>query len=295
MNYRHAFHAGYFADVFKHLILTLILKHLCEKSKPLRYVDTHGGLGVHMLTGDEAQRTKEAEGGIVRLMAALNTVQDGEANPAALLDGYLSVLRALNPSQKSARPTVYPGSAQIAASLLRSDDRLSLCELHSDDFQVLARHFRRDQRVKVENRDGYAALKAYLPPPERRGLVLVDPPFERVDEFERLTSALRQAYKRWSTGVYGLWYPIKDVGGADAAAESEGAVADEGRLAHIQGDAAELIGAAERDPLDDAAQAGELDARLVGVDDRAVANGDVEAGARDVAAERKAAQVDGDV
>ncbi|MEM7652982.1 MAG: 23S rRNA (adenine(2030)-N(6))-methyltransferase RlmJ [Pseudomonadota bacterium] len=216
MNYRHAFHAGNFADVFKHLILTLILKHLCEKSKPLRYVDTHGGLGVHMLTGDEAQRTKEAEGGIVRLMAALNTVQVGEANPAALLDGYLSVLRALNPSQKSARPTVYPGSAQIAASLLRSDDRLSLCELHLDDFQVLARHFRRDQRVKVENRDGYAALKAYLPPPERRGLVLVDPPFERVDEFERLTSALRQAYKRWSTGVYALWYPIKDVGGADA-------------------------------------------------------------------------------
>jgi len=207
MNYRHAYHAGAFQDVVKHAILGLVLSHLKQKEKPFFVLDTHAGIGRYDLASVEAMKTKEAEGGILRLWAAPRVPPE--------LEDYLACVRALNGRGKGA-PRWYPGSPRLMRQLMRPQDRLVAVELHPDDAKKLAAEFRRDPAVKVMRMDGYTAAKSLLPPAERRGLVVIDPPFEEADEFERLARGLRQAYRRWATGIYAIWYPVKDVAAAAA-------------------------------------------------------------------------------
>ena len=202
MNYRHAFHAGNFADVFKHLILTRILAYLMRKEAPLRFLDTHAGIGSYSLAGKEAQRSGEWRDGVARVLQA------AKPKPiAALLEPYLKVLGPLTPTGGGGR---YPGSPVIAQELLRAQDRLSLCELHAEDRLALAATIGKDRRVTIVEQDGYAALRAWLPPPERRGLALIDPAFEDPKEPQRLEQALAMALTKWPSGCYALWRPIKE-------------------------------------------------------------------------------------
>lgn len=198
MNYRHAYHAGNFADVQKHAVLALVIEHLKRKDSPFRYVDTHAGIGAYDLSSVPAEKTGEWRDGIGRVLA--------EPAPPAELAPYLQAVEAINPGGGVLH---YPGSPAVVAALSRPVDRLSLCELHPEDAEILRRRFRADGRVGVHHRDGYTALKAMLPPPERRGLVLIDPPFEVRDEFALMRKGLESALKRWPTGMYALWYPIK--------------------------------------------------------------------------------------
>lgn len=205
MNYRHAFHAGNFADVMKHAVLALVIAHLKHKDTPFRVIDTHAGVGRYELTSGPAERTGEWRNGIGRLLGP-----NAQALPAAiepLLAPYLDSVRNFN------RPgglTVYPGSPMIARTMLRAGDILAVNELHPDDGRRLAALFRGDRQVKVSALDGWIALKALLPPKERRGVVLIDPPFEQPGELIRLTEGLAEAVRRFATGIYLLWYPIKD-------------------------------------------------------------------------------------
>jgi 23S rRNA (adenine2030-N6)-methyltransferase len=203
MNYRHIFHAGNFADVHKHVVLTRILVHLRAKPAAFRVIDTHAGAGRYELAAPEAARGGEWREGIGRLMAA---PLPGAA-VRALLAPYLAAVAALNPGGGCAR---YPGSPLIARGLLRPHDRLIACEAEPQAAAVLAASLRGDRRCKALELDGWTALAAYLPPKERRGLVLIDPPFEAPDEFARLPGALAAAHRKWASGIYLLWYPIKD-------------------------------------------------------------------------------------
>ncbi len=202
MNYRHAYHAGNFADVVKHATLALLIERLKGKDAPFCVIDTHAGVGRYDLSSTEAQKTGEFRDGVLRLLAA-----GAKALPPEL-DPYLAVVRGLNQGRKELR--WYPGSPRLALDLLRPHDRLVLLELHPEDARTLAALFAGDARVAVHNADGYMGLKAFLPPKPRRGLVLVDPPFEQKDEFARLARGVRHAHRRWATGQYLLWYPIKD-------------------------------------------------------------------------------------
>jgi 23S rRNA (adenine2030-N6)-methyltransferase len=201
MNYRHAYHAGNFADVFKHAILMLLIEHLRAKDKPFTVIDTHAGIGMYDLRGEAAQKTLEYEGGIGRLMAApslsptLGRFRQLVTDIAGLDGGEI----------KS-----YPGSPRLARSLLRQGDRLHLVELHSEDVEALRAGFARDRQTVIHAMDAYAALKALLPPTPRRGLVLIDPPFERPDEFDLLLAGIREGHRRWASGIYAIWYPLKD-------------------------------------------------------------------------------------
>jgi len=201
VNYRHAFHAGSFADVFKHAVLCRILHHLREKPAAFRVIDTHAGAGVYDLTGDEASRGGEWHDGIERLMAA--PLAD---RMAELLAPYLDVIRSLNERDQL---TTYPGSPALVRAWLRPQDRLIACELEPNAARSLAYHLQRDSRVKCLTIDGWTALSAYVPPKERRGLVLVDPPFEKDNDFARLANDFAAAHRKWATGIYALWYPIK--------------------------------------------------------------------------------------
>ncbi|HET6321455.1 MAG TPA: 23S rRNA (adenine(2030)-N(6))-methyltransferase RlmJ [Hyphomicrobium sp.] len=203
MNYRHAYHAGNFADVVKHAVLTLIIEHMKQKPAPFRVVDTHAGIGLYDLTAEQAQKTGEWREGIGRLMRA-----DLSAAASAALAPYLDSVRALNPEGMLLR---YPGSPLIARDRLRADDRLVLNELHPEDQAELARLFARDRQVKAMALDAWTAVKALLPPPERRGLTLIDPAFEVQGELDRLVEALQQGVRRFATGTFLLWYPIKEM------------------------------------------------------------------------------------
>ena len=198
MNYRHAFHAGNFADCMKHALLVWLVQAMARKPKPFMVLDTHAGTGAYDLGALEAQRTGEAGGGILRLQGRVG--EDGSSPPALALAGYLSLVTSLG---------LYPGSPAIVQALLRPEDRLVCCELHPEDFAVLRRRFARTPGVSVHLRDGYEAMIALLPPPERRGLILIDPPYESPDEFSILAARLRAAHARFGTGVYAAWYPIK--------------------------------------------------------------------------------------
>lgn len=204
MNYRHAYHAGNFADVLKHAVLALVIEHLKIKEAPFRVIDTHAGTGSYDLRSEEAIKTGEWQDGIGRLLAADIS---GEVEP--LLRPYLS---AVVGEQDPSRLNHYPGSPLIARRLMRAGDRLIANELHPDDAAALAHLFVRDKQVKVSNMDGWTALKAFLPPVERRGVVLIDPPFEETGELQRLVSAVGEMTRRFATGTLMLWYPIKDPG-----------------------------------------------------------------------------------
>ena len=196
MNYRHAFHAGNHTEVFKHAALAFILQRLAEKPQPFAVLDTHAGIGVYDLTSEPAQRTREYEAGVARIF--------GRGLSSA--PGYARLLQAMNPSGLSA----YPGSPEIIRHFLRPHDRLIACELHAGDAETLKARYRGDRRVSVHHRDGYEAIRALTPPPERRGLVFIDPPFEQKDETSRLVEALSAGLKRWPNGVFLAWRPIKD-------------------------------------------------------------------------------------
>lgn len=202
MNYRHVYHAGNFADVVKHVVLTRVIEYLKKKEKAFRVVDTHAGRGIYDLSSEAAQKTGEWRGGIGKVIAAQLS------KPAAtLLTPYLDAVRANNPDGSLAR---YPGSPAVARHLLRKQDRLSAIELHPEDAESLAAAFAGDIQTRVIHLDGWLALGAHLPPKEKRGVVLIDPPFEEAGEFARMADGLQKAHRRWPGGVYLLWYPIKD-------------------------------------------------------------------------------------
>jgi 23S rRNA (adenine2030-N6)-methyltransferase len=203
MNYRHAFHAGNFADVVKHAVLARILVRLGEKPQPFRVIDTHAGAGLYDLTGPDATRTGEWRAGIGRLTGASLA-----APVRALLGPYLDAVAKVNPGGALRH---YPGSPLIALGLMRPQDRLIACELEPAAAAALRSHLHADKRAKAIAIDGFMALNAYVPPKERRGLVLIDPPFEQPNEFERLGQCLIDAYRKWATGVYVAWYPRKDL------------------------------------------------------------------------------------
>ncbi len=207
MNYRHAFHAGNFADILKHLVLAQCFEHLNAKPKPYRYIDTHSGIGGYDLAGDEAERSPEWKEGIGRLINA--NLPD---EVAGLLAPYLAIVREMNEADTLRH---YPGSPEIATRLMRETDRLHLCELHPQDCETLDQRYKRDSRVKVEQRDGYKALKSLVPPPEKRGLVLIDPPFEDRDELAHMAEAVMAALDKWPTGTFVFWRSLKNLWAAD--------------------------------------------------------------------------------
>ncbi len=207
MNYRHAFHVGNFADILKHLVLTLCIEHLKKKDKPFRYIDTHAGIGRYDLTGDEARRSPEWQEGIGRLWEA-HKAGDIPDDVARILKPFLDAVSEIN---YDGALEAYPGSPDLAATLMREQDVLRLTELHPQDKETLSDHFFRDKRVKIENRNGYEALKAYMPPPERRGVVLVDPPFEHRDELAHMAKGAMGGISRWPTGTFIFWRPLKDM------------------------------------------------------------------------------------
>ena len=202
MNYRHAFHAGNFADVMKHVILARILVYLTLKDAPLRFIDTHAGAGRYDLRSAEARRSPEWRDGIARVLKA-----SPPAVIASLLEPYL---RAVGPHDASGMPASYPGSPAIAQALLRPKDRIALCEAHPEEKEKLVAALGRDARLSIVGTDGYVALNAYLPPKERRGLVLIDPTFEEPNEASHVEEALARAIRKWPTGVYVAWRPIRD-------------------------------------------------------------------------------------
>jgi 23S rRNA (adenine2030-N6)-methyltransferase len=246
MNYDHAFHAGNFADVHKHVVLTRILDYLRQKPQAFRVIDTHAGYGRYDLFGAEAERAREWRGGIGRIFAALRTntyVQDAFGNDAAqdvvqdaaqdtagdvpaddavqrddaasLLAPYLEAVAALNPD---GRLRSYPGSPLIALALMRRQDRLIACERELRAAALLRAALKSEPRAKVLSLDGWMALNANVPPKERRGVVLIDPPYEESDDFSRLSASLARAHGKWPTGIYLLWYPIKERDAPDALA-----------------------------------------------------------------------------
>jgi 23S rRNA (adenine2030-N6)-methyltransferase len=202
VNYRHAFHAGSFSDVLKHAVLARILVHLMHKEAPFRFIDTHAGAGRYDLSGDEARRSPEWREGIARVLTARPPAPVGE-----LLRPYL---QAVGPHDAEGRPVAYPGSPAIAQALMRPQDRIALCEASPDEREALIAALGRDRRLSIVSTDGYVALNAYLPPKERRGVILIDPPFEAPGEAGGIVHALERALRKWPTGAYVAWRPIRD-------------------------------------------------------------------------------------
>jgi 23S rRNA (adenine2030-N6)-methyltransferase len=210
MNYRHAFHAGGFADVIKHIVLARILTYLHDKPAAFRVIDSHAGAGLYDLTAEEASRGGEWLTGIARIMQARFS-----ETTAPLLKPYLDIVRAFNPQRDL---QTYPGSPLIARALLRPQDRLVACEVEPKARKRLIDALRRDTQARVVDLDGWVALPAFVPPKERRGLVLIDPSFEQKDEFERLANGFGEAFAKWPTGSYLLWYPVKSRRATDSLA-----------------------------------------------------------------------------
>ena len=195
MNYKHSFHAGNFADVMKHIVYMYTIDYFKKKESPFFILDTHGGAGMYDLSSDDAMRTQEALRGVCRL--------DGIQDISQELKRYVDFIQPYLQRKK------YPGSPCIAASLLRSLDVLRVSELHPEVCAVLKNELRYYAHAYVSLQDGYEALRAYLPPKEKRGIVLIDPPYEREDEFVRCAEAMVAAYRKFSTGTYIVWYPMK--------------------------------------------------------------------------------------
>lgn len=210
MNYRHAYHAGNHTEVFKHAVLVMLLEHLCRKPKPFTVLDTHAGAGRYDLTAIEALRTGEAADGIGLVIG--KTVPEATA--------YIDLIRRLNPDGLRA----YPGSPAIIRAFLREDDRLIACELHEEEAARLRRAFRADKRVAVHHRDGYEAINAFVPLPARRGLVFIDPPYEKDDRdaYPRAARGMNAGLRKWPGGMFAAWYPLKDRIGLGQIRESYG-------------------------------------------------------------------------
>ena len=215
MNYQHAFHAGNFADVHKHIVLTRVLEYLRQKPAPFRVVDTHAGAGRYDLLEQQAARSGEWRDGIERLVAAPRSGAAGTDSAQALVAPYLDIVAALNPGGTL---RLYPGSPLIVKALLRRQDRLIACELEPSAAASLQVVLHGDARAKALAIDGWMALFANIPPKERRGLIVIDPPYEEGVEFTRLFDTLAQAHRKWASGLYLLWYPIKAREAPDALA-----------------------------------------------------------------------------
>lgn len=196
LSYRHAFHAGNHADVLKHAVETLIIEQLKSKEKPFCYLDTHAGGGCYDLSGEWPQKKAEYLDGIARLWP--------ERQHWPELAAYWDVIATLNESELR----FYPGSPEIARHLLREQDKLMLMELHNQEIEILRRHIGSDSRNAIHHRDGFEGLLALLPPTPRRGLVLMDPPYELKEDYQRVLQTLKKAMQKWATGIYALWYPI---------------------------------------------------------------------------------------
>lgn len=196
LSYRHGYHAGNHADVLKHWVEVLCLQHLKQKDKPFFYMDTHSGGGVYNLKGLYAKKTGESEHGIEKLWQ--------HKGLPSVFDDYLQLVKQFN----AKKCIHYPGSAAIAAELLRPEDRLRLIEMHGAEFASLRKHLGKDRRVKIFDGDGFQQLKAFLPPPSRRGLVLIDPPYEIKSDFQRVVGVMKESLKRFPTGIYLVWYPL---------------------------------------------------------------------------------------
>ncbi len=209
MNYRHAYHAGNFADVVKHAVLALLIERLKAKDKAFRVVDSHAGIGLYDLASPLAAKTGEWEQGIGKLLGPDLAPVPMSGKLATALAPYFAAIRAVNPE---GRLRYYPGSPMVARMLMREVDRLTAVELNSDDAKLLVARFAGDIQVKAIELDGYLALGSFVPPKERRGLVLVDPPYEEPNEFRTLADGFLKAHERWPTGMYALWYPVKDPG-----------------------------------------------------------------------------------
>lgn len=198
LSYRHAFHAGNHADVLKHFIQVLLLRYLAQKDKPFWYIDTHAGAGCYALDSGYATQNAEYESGIARLW-------DCDNLPIQLAD-YVAIVKRINPEGQL---KLYPGSPLIAHELLRSQDSIRLYELHPSDSEILQENFvDHGRQVLIRTADGFAALKSLLPPPPRRALVLIDPPYEEKQDYQRVVSALHEGLKRFANGVYVVWYPL---------------------------------------------------------------------------------------
>jgi len=206
MNYRHAFHAGNFADVLKHVVLMMLVEHLKKKPAPFFYLDTHAGRGLYDLSEAQAQRSGEYKTGIGRLLEAR------KASLSAETSAYVELVRESAGKDHSAI-TAYPGSPLIVARMRRPGDRMVLVESQAKEAASLAAALGRKRLLSVLDGDGYAALKAHLPPRENRGLVLIDPPYESDLEFDRVLAGLETAHERWPTGTYCVWYPLTDRAG----------------------------------------------------------------------------------
>jgi len=199
MNYRHIHHAGNFADVFKHWILTLLLQHFHQKDKPFAVLDTHAGIGFYDLHSALAEKTNEASDGIFKLLTQTDVPESMHA--------YIDIVKMLNTTNKLSR---YPGSPAIIQHYLREQDDCHVCELHDDDFQTLKSNFFHDKRIHMHHTDAYQAINALLPFKQKRGLILIDPPFEQKNEFAALSKSLQNALHKFRQGIYAIWYPIKD-------------------------------------------------------------------------------------
>lgn len=198
LSYRHSFHAGNHADVLKHIVLMLILENLTLKEKGFYYLDTHAGVGRYRLSSNEAEKTGEYKEGIGRLWEKTDLPPE--------VKRYVDLIKKLNQGGNALR--YYAGSPMIAAQLLRPQDRALLTELHPSDFPLLRNNFKEDKNIAVKSDNGFQQLKATLPPKERRGLVLIDPPYELKEDYDLVVKAIVEGYKRFATGIYAIWYPV---------------------------------------------------------------------------------------
>lgn len=197
LSYRHAFHAGNHADVLKHFVLMQVLAYTNQKDKPYWYIDTHAGAGMYQLTTGYAAQNAEFESGIAPLWHQNTLTQT--------LNDFVALIRTFNPDGKL---TYYPGSPSIAQSLARASDKIRLFELHPNDCKILLENFKgKDRAVKIERLDGFSGIKAILPPPTRRAVVLIDPPYEEKQDYQRVITCIKQSLERFATGTYLIWYP----------------------------------------------------------------------------------------
>ena len=197
LSYRHAFHAGNHADVLKHYVFSLVLDYMNLKPKPYWVIDTHAGAGMYMLDSEFAQKNTEFEDGIARLMVAKNLPES--------LAGFVELIKSFNTDGLS----LYPGSPKIAEYCLRANDKLRLFELHPSDCKLLIENFRgQGKQTRIELLDGFAGIKACLPPPTKRAAVLIDPPYELKDDYQRVVDCVKDSLKRFATGTYMVWYPV---------------------------------------------------------------------------------------
>jgi len=205
MNYRHNYHAGNFADVFKHCSLILLIQSLCKKETAFCYLESHAGIGRYDLLSEASQKTQEYENGIAKIY--LN--QDCPA----IIKTYQTIIQNNNLANEGWEyhfPHIYPGSPRIVKSLLRPQDRMILVELHPEDISLLKKEFKHDKQVIIHHQDGYQAINAFLPPQEKRGLILIDPSFEQKNEFNSIIETITIALKKFQQGIYAIWYPIKE-------------------------------------------------------------------------------------